>query len=207
MAKQKTLMLKPCRVAFPKLTEPDNFQGQGAKKYSIRALIPKGDKAQHKEIFDFMKDAVAKSDLTVEEKKKALKTCCTDKDHDFYVLKDGDAKPDYLGHENHFYMNIKARGENKEGGLLPGPPVYYPKQPGEKVQLIPPAMVGTEIYGGVWVIIIIRAFVLAKPKPGVFLQISELMKYKDDEPFRKSAFDDADIDIPEAENNDDIEEF
>jgi hypothetical protein len=207
MSTQKTLMLKPCRIAFPKLSEPDNYKGQGKKKYSVRALFPKGDKETQKLIKDFAKKTVDASNLTADEKKKALSNCTVNKDHDFFYFKDGDEKANkYAGHAGHYYLNLKATGETKEGNILPPPPVYYPTQPGEKPKLIPAQLLQAEMYSGAWAIFIIRAWASALPKPGVFLQISEIMKFKDDEPFRKSGFENADYEIPETEI-DDIEEF
>lgn len=200
-------MLKPMRVTFPKLVEPDSFKDGDPLKYSIRALLPKADKAEQKRIIDAMKKAVTDAThLDAEQKKKAIKTCLVDKDNDYFVFKDGDLK-DYAGHEDNFYMNIKRAGEDyKTKSKLPSPACYYPKRPGEKVKLIPDALITSEIYSGSWCRINCSISVIDRPKPGVFLKISEIMKFKDDEQFRSSDFNNDDFDVP-ADEVEEVEEF
>ncbi len=197
------IVLKPMRVTFPKLVVPDAFSEQDRPKYSIRALLPKADKAEQKKIVDAMKEAVASAtNLTAEEKKKALKTCLQDKDNDYFVFKDGDAK-DYAGHEGHFYINLKRAGDDKEGNKLQGPPCYYPKQAGEKVKPIPTQMIETEIYSGCWCMVAVNISVINKPKPGVFLKLAEIMKFKDDERFVSTAFNSDEFDCPVTDDDND----
>ena len=188
----KTLITKPFRCAFPSLTEPKNFQGQGALKYSIIGLIPKSDKGFKKQIEDFIVEAVEKTNWTAAQKKAVISTA-TKNDGDFLIIKNGELKDldKYPFFNGHFFINLK-RGE--KGGPVP---CYYPdKTP------VPASLVSSEIYSGCWVRANISAWCYEKPKMGVTLQLIEIQKVKDDESFRQTSFDA--IEAEETESDDEV---
>jgi len=182
----KNFITKPVRIAFPNLTEPRNYQGQGKLMYSVNALVPKSDKGFKKLLEDYVQNEIASMDWKKTNKEIAIRQTLKNPDSDFLIFKDGDLKDldKYPFFANHWVLNLKAYGENKEGVILPPRPVYN-----QKNELIPPALVNTEIYGGCWVRFSLSCFCFEKPKQGATLRIHQIQKYKDDDTFVQSAFD------------------
>ena len=190
---KKDLLTKPFRVTFASLTEATSYQNQGTAKYSIRALIDKNDKQFVDQLTNFVNEVVAESDLPKTTKDKILRQALKNPDSELLLLKDGDLKTDYLGHEGHYFMNLKRH--HKLGPV----PCYYPS-----TDPIPMSMIESEIYSGCWVRVSISATIWEKPKPLISLTLLELQKVKDDAPFVRSNFDSIEVDESE-DSEDDVE--
>lgn len=186
----KTIITLPFQAAFPKLDEAANFKGQGPLKYSVLGLIPKNatGKKFKAEIEDFIQKSIQATDWKVKIKEAAIKATLKNKESDFLIFKDGDKKniEDYPFFENHYIINIKR---NQTFGPVP---CYM-----QDKSVIPESLLRAEIYGGCWIRASIGCYCYELPKPGASLNLIELQKVKEGEPFRKSAFDE--IEVEETE--------
>lgn len=119
------LMLKNVRLAFPVLKEPEQFQGQGKKRYSATLLIDKSNVALLGEINAAMRKVAsekwgeAKADAAVKGLKAGGKT----------ALGDGDTKDQYDGFAGCFYVGAHSQ-ENAPPRLLNGARVELPRDTG-----------------------------------------------------------------------------
>lgn len=118
----KTRVTIQGRLAFPVLSEPEQFQGQGKPRYSATIIFEPGSDSD-KKVLSAMRAAAAnkwgedKADKAVTALTKAMRTA--------YI--DGDTKAEYEGFEGHMAVSAHAQ-ENQ-------PPALVVTKNGENVRL------------------------------------------------------------------------
>lgn len=177
MPKSKNFMTRPYRATFIKLDVPGSYQNAGVPKYSLRLLIPKTEKVFLKELTEYVMEQVNATNWTKQQKDAAIKASLKDKTSDYFLIRDGDERPDYLGHEGHFYLNLRRHHKL-------GVPQCYDSEN----KPVPAAFIKDRFYNGCWVICSIQTYCYDKPRPGVSLTLRGVQFVKDDAPFMKSDF-------------------
>jgi len=195
--KSKTLVTKEFQCVFPALTEPKGYEGKNPK-YSVTGITD--DKELMDEIAAFVTAAIEAMDWPQKAKAEALKRSLKNKDDDYFLFKSGD-NMDLDKYP--FFKGMKKFKVSKNPKFGP-PAVYYPTG-GQKPDPIPADLVQSEIYGGAWVRAHISCYCFkAGSKYGATLQLIELQKVREGEPFKQTSFsviESSDNDLDEDASN------